>query len=595
MLTTRFLRRSVAASSLGLTALLLTCVASAQDQNPSRDEIKVRFAPPKVLSQFDISAGTLQTLSVQPSGNGDCRVGVILAGVEYTMLLTLHEMRSPNFQLLVDGENGTYQVPTPDCVTYRGMLLEEPTTKVVATVVDGGVTAEIHRLDSPTRRAETWVVQPLRAVEPTAGTSAHVVYHAGDNLPLPFQCGNAGGQLPLPVPPAGVDVTLNCEIACEADIEFYQLNASNVTSTQNDITSVLNAVEFIYDRDCDIQYTITTIIVSTTAVYSSSDAGTLLSQFRNRWNSVHTSVQRDVAHLFTGRNINGGTIGIATLGTICNLSSAYGLSQSRFSSNANSRAGLTAHELGHSGSSTHCDSTNDCFIMCSGLGGCNNSVTQFGTQAQNEITSFASSRSCLTVVPVGPNITQLSSNTLTVFDPGVLTISGSGFTGTTSVQIAGQTLNTGFTVANDDTLLLTPPELTMLGSTTVNVTTPLGTSNSFTVTYTQTIPPKLRSQPVVFGGNVHTWELGTRVGFGWFLGVSLSTTAGSTIFTHPLLTNWTLLAAGTSSAPFGYASFSQYVPPGLGQPVLQVGSQVIEAFSAFATATSNIKLVTIIN
>ena len=102
---------------------------------------------------------------------------------------------------------------------------------------------------------------------------------------------------------------------------------------------------------------------------------------------------------------------------------------------------------------------------------------------------------------------------------------------------------------------------------------------------------------MVFGGNVHSWEMGGRAGFGWFLGISLTNQYGPPIFTHQLLANWTLLpgAAGSTSTPFGYAQYQIYVPPGLGQPVLQVYAQLIEAFSAFATATSEPKPVTIIN
>ena len=58
----------------------------------------------------------------------------------------------------------------------------------------------------------------------------------------------------------------------------------------------MNQVEFIYNRDCTIQYSITTIVVTTTLVYTSDDPNTLLTQYANRWNTVHAGVPRDIAH-----------------------------------------------------------------------------------------------------------------------------------------------------------------------------------------------------------------------------------------------------------------------------------------------------------
>jgi len=562
--------------------LLCSFAAPAQDAAPPQDQQFVRPAPPKLLAQFDVMAATVQGLTVAAEPNGEFVTGVVLGGIERHMVMHMHDMRSHDFQLLVEEESGIRSVPRPTCVTYRGALLEEPTARVVATIIDGSLTAEIHRAATPTGPGETWCVQPVRTVDPNAGARVHIVYRAADNVPLPFHCGNVGG-LPQPqVPPTGVDVTLECDIAVEGDIEFYQQNGSNVTSTQNDITAVMNSVEFIYNRDCDVQYAITTIVVSTTAVYSSSSAGTLLTQFRNRWNSVHTGIQRDVAHLFTGRNLSGSTIGIATLGTICNTGSAYGLSQSRFTSNMTSRVGLTAHELGHSWNAGHCNSSTPCYIMCSGLGGCQGSVTLFGPSAQGQITSFAQSRSCLVTVPVTPVISSLSPNIITVFEPGTIVASGSGFNGTTSVRVGAQTMTSGFTVVSDDTLYILPPEQLLIGITTVAVTTPLGTSNSMPLVYTFTIPPKIDPPPVVFGGNSADFRFGGQPAHQWFLMVGLSNST-SPFLGHNLLNNSTVLSVGVFDTQWGFGSFSIPVPPGLG--LLTVYSQVLEANSLTLSLT----------
>src|SRR5262249_15965514 len=149
-----------------------------------------------------------------------------------------------------------------------------------------------------------------------------------------------------------------------------------------DIESILNSVDFIYRRDCGIGYTLTTIIVRTTTPqpYTSTNPGTLLSQFQSEWNTNQTAIVRDVAHLFTGKNIlaaSGGVIGIAYLPGVCTATDGYGLSQSHWSSTITiaQRVGLTAHELGHNWGAEHCNQgpdpaepcipTPDCAIMCS--------------------------------------------------------------------------------------------------------------------------------------------------------------------------------------------------------------------------------------
>ena len=97
----------------------------------------------------------------------------------------------------------------------------------------------------------------------------------------------------------------------------------------------IEETRLIYASEVGISYLITSITVRSQAndPYSCSDAGTLLDQFRTIWNQAFGGVQRDVAHLFTGRPLNGSVIGVAYLDVLCNKPLAYGLSESRFTSN----------------------------------------------------------------------------------------------------------------------------------------------------------------------------------------------------------------------------------------------------------------------
>jgi hypothetical protein len=252
-------------------------------------------------------------------------------------------------------------------------------------------------------------------------------------LPVPIDGAAAGGDST-----SGV-VCKVAELGVDADFQFYQAYGSSVGNVQNRVNSVINGLNVQYENQVGIRHDITQIIIRTssgTNPYTTNDPVTLLNQFRNHWNSNHGSVQRDVAHLFTGRNLSGSTIGIAFLGVICNLSNAYGLVQN--TSNFNCAKDLSAHELGHNWNADHCScpsSTMNPSLTCANtfLGGGSNSV--------NQIVAFRNSRWCLTncqppapfndlcqdVLFVGPGqtpFTNISAGTDGPSEPGTCNISG---------------------------------------------------------------------------------------------------------------------------------------------------------------------------
>jgi hypothetical protein len=333
--------------------------------------------------------------------------------------------------------------------------------------------------------------------------------------------------------------------------------------------------------------------VTTTGVYTSNSAGTLLNQFAARWNSVHAGIPRDTAHLFTGRSINGGTIGIAALATICVTSSSYGLSQSRYTGNFNLRVSLTSHELGHSWAAGHCNSSSPCYIMCSSNGGCNG-VTLFSPVAIGQITSFAATRTCLTLLPSTPIINSVNPSTVTVFNPGSVTLSGSGFTGATGYRVGLQSFTSGFTVINDNTMLVAMPTPTIAGYVTIDVTNSAGTSSIVVVQYTITSPPKLVLTPVIQPtGGIATFEFAGTPGRQWFLVLGISSQQG--LFQgFPLIVNPLLITAGVFSGPLGIESLPAPVPGGLG--LLIFYSQILEGHPTLpiATGTSNMRVIVLL-
>ncbi len=388
-------------------------------------------------------------------------IDVVIEGEAHTLLLGAWSLRSDKFRVLTIGDDG---IPTPYAIgaplTVRGGSLQDPTIIVAGSLLPEGLKVVVTRMDAD---QVTWGIEPMLSVDPTADRAHHVIYRTDESLATGL-CGNDPNAADHQHEHEGDQGEVNgrtlllTEIAHDADFQFYQLNGSSEPNTVNDIENVMATVTAIYERDAGVTYEATDILIRTssgTNPYTSNDASTLLNQFRSHWLTNHGAIARDTAHLWTGRTVNGSTIGIAfTIGGICSTSS-YCLSQSRFTGNFASRVALTAHEIGHLYGAWHCNQnpnvSSPCNIMCSGLGGCNGvGLPNFGPQSIDFITAHAATRNCLEeipenlVVPIVDNFDGASP-----FDPFIWE-SGSAAGGTTlaAFEPSGDRSMTLFGVGN---------------------------------------------------------------------------------------------------------------------------------------------------
>ncbi len=403
-------------------AMLWTGNLTAQDLNGVRG-----LTGPVIpeLLQYD-----LQTLDLPATEQESFTAEVRLGDQMQTLVLDPFTMRADDFQVLVQGEDGKLrQVEPPPPRTYRGIVQGEPLSRVSATLMDGQLWAVVAQ-----ESGQVWYIQPLSKMAiGGAPITSHVIYQGDDLAPVEGVCG--ADDIPQPLGnlsdlgPDGGDATAGTglqttDIAFDADEEFYRVwNGSSVPATVADIENVMIKVERVYERDTDITYEITVIVIRTAEPdpYTSTNSGTLLNQFRNAWRTVpEVSIRRDVAELFTGKNLNGSVIGIAWLATICeNAGSGFGYSvvQSRFSPNSDMRAALSAHEIGHSWNAGHC-SGGTCHIMCSGINGCGGVLgtnLKFGPVSIGAIVNYRNSRPCLFEQPptlVPPFFDDFPSNTV---------------------------------------------------------------------------------------------------------------------------------------------------------------------------------------
>ena len=370
----------------------LTAPSLAQD---------LESATERALGLADCSVQKLDPTGTPAAG---LEAQVWLDGTPTILHLTEHSVRAAGFELIEQHADGSLVSVDPGpVVTLRGGLEGTPDARVAAGLLTDGLHARVMMPDG----REFWI-QPVPATLPGAGPLHHVIYERSQILRTSERCGadllanNHSVPTPELAPGSGVPLgsTLyTAELGCDADFEFYQDYGSSTTAASNRIQTIINTMNLQYEPEVGITHSITTTLVRTSSnqPYTSSDAGTLLNQFRSEWNSNQSSIQRDVAQLFTGKSIIGGTIGIAWVGAVC-TSFGYGMVESDFNGNFASATDLSAHELGHNWNASHCSCTSytmNPFITSA------NTFNPQGTRPT--ITSFRNSRSCLSTGGGGNN------------------------------------------------------------------------------------------------------------------------------------------------------------------------------------------------
>lgn len=391
--------------------------------------LSVSAASGDVLSQageLGVSQLSLQPLSPVSARNGTTTTLMLeLEGRRVTLEVEPDSVRSDSFTVVLDHGGGVMEEITPPPSNgVRGEIVGEPGS-VVAGTIDGDE-ARLMIMSG----GRNWSVQPVEG----EGVGVHAVYPGDAVLDQGGTCSvldQPFAQAEAPVlahhmadgvsnraDTRGTDEFRIAEIAIEADWRLYNNGFNrNEASLLNDIDSVLAGVSAVYERDVALTYELTHVLIRTSSgadPYTSNDASALLGQFQDEWNTNQSGVQRDVAHLWSGRNFDGSTIGIAYLGVICGGSS-YGANQILFSGNLNSRVGLFAHELGHNWSAEHCNGQNECKIMCSGLGGCNGlgNPARFAAVPISQISAHIASRACVDNIGVNlPIVENYNGQTL---------------------------------------------------------------------------------------------------------------------------------------------------------------------------------------
>jgi hypothetical protein len=407
-----------------------------------------------------------------------------IEGAVRNLMLEPHSVRSDKYEIKVQTDVDTYEfAPAGELVTYRGEIPSMPGVQVAAGWLDDGLHALLVMPDG-----SQMFIEPLLGRMDGADASMYAVYADADVADTGKQCGmtetqrqyqSFGGTSKSLSGTAQGGSLLVAELGVDTDFQYFQ-DYGSVASVEARINTVINAINIQYENEIGLTHDITTIIVRSTSndPYTTSDPGSFLTQFQNHWNSQQQGIQRDVAHLFTGKNINGGVIGIAFLGVICNTGAAYGLVESDCCGNFATTTDLSAHELGHNWNADHCS--------CSGAGTANDftmnpfltGANKFSpTQTIPAMISYANNRPCLDTGTGGSLCDNVQYGLNSPGNVGTLDSSTNGRIGTLwTAQFSGfSTIGSGLFIAS-----ATPTNVPFGGATLlVNLGTQLTTAVAF--------------------------------------------------------------------------------------------------------------------
>jgi hypothetical protein len=372
-------------------------------------ETAQRLAQLEQVISFD--SAQLIMMEVDGEPGAALMVATTIDGVQHVLDLQPHSVRAAEYEVLAQVEDGSFVAIDPGVErTLRGRLAGVPDSLVAASLLEDGLHALVIMSDGD----RIWI-EPVGPMMPDSQLGLYVVYRTGDVLPIEGSCGVDDALLGREIVAHNHDAIAingeggvaggNCvaQLACDADREYF-LDYGTVAATQNRINAVINTVNTQYEAQVALTHQITTIIVRTAEPdpYSSSDSTGLLCQFITEWTNNQTGIQRDVAHLFTGKNLNGGVIGqAADIGDICDntgccncgqfgTDGSYCLAESDFTGTFSCSTDLTAHELGHLWGASHCNcpsNTMNPSITC---------ANNFSSSSINAIISYRNSISCLT-------------------------------------------------------------------------------------------------------------------------------------------------------------------------------------------------------
>ncbi|HYG79927.1 MAG TPA: carboxypeptidase regulatory-like domain-containing protein [Pyrinomonadaceae bacterium] len=336
----------------------------------------------------------------------------------YELELEPNDLRADNYYAVEFGADGVERAVEMNgpVHTYKGTVRGMQGAQARFTVDDDTLEGVI------ITASERYFIEPKRKYRADAEESEFVFYKSSDvNADALGTCGKTLDQelraevkeiAPKVAAATALPATTvrDVQLATEADAEFVSALGSTAAAN-NEILSIMNQVEGVYQSQLGISFTVVhqnawAASAAATDPYNATVPETLLNQFAGWWRTNKTGVQRDLTHLWTGKNIDGNVVGLAWMSVVCESAFySYGFSQ-RLTSLPGKYI-LTAHEMGHNFGADHSDGQTGCSntIMGSFIGTGFNFCTFSANQIDNHVTTFPS---CLTSCNISASPTTRS-------------------------------------------------------------------------------------------------------------------------------------------------------------------------------------------
>jgi len=325
--------------------------------------------------------------NLNSNGGGQFRLRID-ENLDWTIELELNDLRADDYKATYTSDKGTFEIKEHSVVnTFKGKTSDGHVTRftIDENYFFGVILGENYH----------YVIRPSKDYTQNKQDKNFIVYHSWDIIPDDEHFDYINDALENPEKTINHSETnsstntissRSCsgnylKIATEADYEFHRATVlnndiytliENVTNVR--ILSILNIIEGVYESTFGLKFLVSFqhVYTSPAQPYTSSDAETLRDSFRSHWNANHTSVKRNIAHLFTGKSITfvdtwtGYLIpvwGISYVGNYINGNDADNYAYS-VSMNRTEMYQTTAHEIGHNFSAQHPSESN---CLCGGI------------------------------------------------------------------------------------------------------------------------------------------------------------------------------------------------------------------------------------
>ncbi len=307
----------------------------------------------------------------------------------------------------------------PPHALYRGTVAGLPGSWVRLTRLPDGVHGlvfdgtDLYVL-APTSAVEDALDVPLRGV----AKGATVIYRAADVdgglgpdfcrvLQPPSGSGPAGSRATAEPAYKAIFAELKANAsAITAGLPSKELDlaligdtqlAAAIAGTTGEMLARLNNVDGIFSAQVGVHVTSGFVnVLTNNGGMTATAADQLLDQFETYRRATPQAASRGLSHLMTGRDLDGATVGIAYLGTLCSSQFAVSLSQTYQDTFYSSL--IAAHEVGHNFGAPHdgapgaCSTTAQTYLMSPTING----SSTFSQCSLDQMAPKVNAATCLT-------------------------------------------------------------------------------------------------------------------------------------------------------------------------------------------------------